>query len=92
MKQTKICENTIENITFELYTNQNKKSYQQIRMTNQKGEYTVRNIIAPVDFYTITTAIMTRTKLEEVIQDFQDTWAANPLEDMIKELNQTGDE
>ena len=91
MKQTKICENTIENITFELYTNQNKKSYQQIRMTNQKGEYTIRNIIAPVDFYTITTAIMTKTKLEEVIQDFQDTWAANSLEDMIKEIT-TGDE
>ena len=91
MKQTKICENTIENITFELYTNQNKKSYQQIRMTNQKGEYTVRNIIAPVDFYTITTAIMTKTKITELIQEFQDTWAANPLEDMIKEIT-TGDE
>ena len=91
MKQTKICENTIENITFELYTNQNKKSYQQIRMTNQKGEYTVRNIIAPVDFYTIATAIMTRTKITEVIQEFQDTWAANPLEDMIKEITH-GDE
>ena len=91
MKQTKICENTIENITFELYTNQNKKSYQQIRMTNQKGEYTIRNIIAPVDFYTITTAIMTKTKITELIQEFQDTWAANPLEDMIKEIT-TGDE
>lgn len=91
MKQTKICENTIENITFELYTNQNKKSYQQIRMTNQKGEYTIRNIIAPVDFYTITTAIMTKTKITELIQDFQDTWAANSLEDMIKEIT-TGDE
>lgn len=91
MKQTKICENTIENITFELYTNQNKKSYQQIRMTNQKGEYTVRNIIAPVDFYTITTAIMTKTKITELIQEFQDTWAANSLEDMIKEIT-TGDE
>lgn len=91
MKQTKICENTIENITFELYTNQNKKSYQQIRMTNQKGEYTIRNIIAPVDFYTITTAIMTKTKITELIQEFQDTWAANSLEDMIKEIT-TGDE
>ena len=91
MKQTKICENTIENITFELYTNQNKKSYQQIRMTNQKGEYTIRNIIAPVDFYTITTAVMTKTKITELIQEFQDTWAANPLEDMIKEIT-TGDE
>ena len=91
MKQTKICENTIENITFELYTNQNKKSYQQIRMTNQKGEYTIRNIIAPVDFYTITTAIMTKTKITELIQDFQDTWAANSLEDMIKEIT-PGDE
>ena len=91
MKQTTICENTIENITFELYTNQNKKSYQQIRMTNQKGEYTIRNIIAPVDFYTITTAIMTKTKITELIQEFQDTWAANSLEDMIKEIT-TGDE
>ena len=91
MKQTKICENTIENITFELYTNQNKKSYQQIRMTNQKGEYTIRNIIAPVDFYTITIAIMTKTKITELIQEFQDTWAANSLEDMIKEIT-TGDE
>ena len=91
MKQTKICENTIENITFELYTNQNKKSYQQIRMTNQKGEYTIRNIIAPVDFYTITTAIMTKTKITELIQEFQDTWAANSLEDMIKEIT-TGEE
>ena len=36
MKQTKICENTIENITFELYTNQNKKSYQQNEWPTKK--------------------------------------------------------
>ena len=52
MENTLLCKNTIENMTFELYTNNNKKSYQKLVIT-LNGVKRSTNMIAPVDFFEI---------------------------------------
>ena len=89
----KICENTIEMVKIELYSNGDKNSYQVIKMTNvNTGESLERKSIAPVDFYTIATAIMSEEYLCEFINYVWTTWSSGVLEDMIEELcNDEGD-
>ena len=88
----KIITNTIENTTFELYTNGNKNSYQTIKMTNTKTGKTLENkVIAPVDFFTVINAITYHERLCDVIDDCSDTWAAEVLEDMIHEIANDGE-
>lgn len=87
MKTTKICENTIENLTFEIYTNNNKRAYQTLTITDTKyGTQKTTNLIAPVDFFTITSAILCETQLCDFIDAVGDTWSAKMLEDMINEI------
>ena len=66
MENTKICENTIENMKFELFTNNNEKCYQALKISTV-GASSSTNRIAPVDFYTISTAIMCSKTLDEFI-------------------------
>lgn len=43
-------------------------------------------MIAPVDFFTITSAILCEVELTDFIDAVGDTWSANLLEDMINEI------
>ncbi len=73
-----VCKNTVEGFTFRLYTNGNKKSYQRLEI-EYKGVTRPTNRIAPVDFFTIINAIVHRETIDEMINDFYDTWAGNYL-------------
>ena len=87
MKTTKICENTIENLTFEIYTNNNKRAYQTLTITDTKcSTKRTTNMIAPVDFYDIISAILCTDQLCDFIDAVSGTWSANMLEDMINEI------
>lgn len=87
MKTTKICENTIENLTFELFTNNHKRAYQTLRITDTEyGTQKTTNMIAPVDFYAIISAILCTDQLCDFIDAVSGTWSANMLEDMINEI------
>ena len=87
MEWTIICENTIEGINMQLKSNHLKKSYQEIQMTDvETSNHQRRCIIAPVDFYTVASAIMCNTKLSDVVEDFKDTWSENALKQMLEEV------
>ena len=85
MENTKICENTIENMKFELFTNNNEKCYQALKISTV-GASSSTNRIAPVDFYTISTAIMCSKTLDEFIAAVNGTWSDELLESMINDV------
>ena len=85
MENTKICENTIENMKFELFTNNNERCYQTLKISTV-GASKGTNKIAPVDFYTISSAIMCSKTLDEFIGAVSGTWSDNLLESMINDL------
>lgn len=85
MENTKICENTIENMKFELFTNNNEKCYQALKISTV-GASSSTNRIAPVDFYTISTAIMCSKTLDEFIAAVSGTWSDELLESMINDV------
>ena len=83
----KICENTIEMVKMTLYSNNNKQSYQEIEMVNiDNGKALKRKIVAPVDFFTIASAIMYEIYLCEFINSTGMTWCSEVLESMIEVL------
>lgn len=87
MEWTEICSNTIEGIHIQLRSNHNKKSYQEIMMTNTITMHVQKRcIIAPVDFYTVASAIMCNNVLKDFCEDVQDTWSEHALTDMIQEI------
>ena len=87
MEWTVICGNTIEGITMQLSSNNMKKTYQKISMTNtETSKHQSRCIIAPVDFYTVSTAIMCNTKITGMMDDFENTWSEEALKQMLEEV------
>lgn len=85
MNDVKICENTIENMKFELFVNENANGYQTIKISTN-GAVKQGDIIAPVDYYTVISAIMFSDNLDAFISATNDIWGANTLENMINEL------
>ena len=85
MENTKICENTIEDMKFELYTNNNKKCYQTMEISTE-GASMMTNLIAPVDFFTIASAIMCSETLDEFEDAISKTWCEKILKEMIENL------
>jgi len=85
MDKTKICENTIENMKFELFTNNNKKCYQTLKISTV-GASKGTNMIAPVDFFTISSAIMCAETLDEFIDAVSGAWSGELLENMINDV------
>ena len=85
MENTKICANTIENMTFELYTNNNKNCYQTLNITTP-GAKRGTNMIAPVDFFAIASAIMCSNDLTGFIDAVSGTWSSDIIENMINDL------
>lgn len=86
--KTKVCENQIENLKIELFTNGNKNSYQTLKITNTKnGETTEQKAVAPVDFFIVLNSIIYNERLTDVITDTEDTWRATLISGMIEKVN-----
>ena len=67
-----ICENEIENVTFKLSSNDDKKQYQQLFVENEEMNDVI--LVAPCDYFTAVNAIMFSETLEEVKERFKGTW------------------
>lgn len=67
-----ICENEIENVTFKLSSNDDKKQYQQLFVENEEMNDVIQ--VAPCDYFTAVNAVMFSETLEEVKRRFKGTW------------------
>ena len=67
-----ICENEIENVTFKLSSNDDKKQYQQLFVENEEMNDVI--LVAPCDYFTAVSAVMFSETLEEVKERFKGTW------------------
>ena len=68
-----ICENEIENVTFKLSSNDDKKQYQQLYVEHVEMNDIIQ--IAPCDYFTAVSAVMFSETLEEVKERFSRTWS-----------------
>ena len=83
-----ICKNEIENVTFELSSNDDKNQYQHLRVEHEKMNDIIP--IAPCDYFTTINAIMFSETLEEVKERFSRTWseyAVNGYINFITKIN-----
>ena len=67
-----ICENEIENVTFKLSSNDDKKQYQKLFVENEEMKDVIQ--VAPCDYFTAINAVMFSETLEEVKERFKGTW------------------
>lgn len=67
-----VCENKIENVTFKLSSNDDKKQYQQLFVENEEMDELIQ--VAPCDYFTAINAVMFSETLEEVKERFKGTW------------------
>ena len=77
-----ICENEIENVTFKLSSNDDKKQYQHLFV-----EHAEMNDIIPIalcDYFTAVNAVMFSETLAEVKERFSRTWSEYSVNNYIK--------
>ena len=67
-----ICKNEIENVTFKLSSNDDKKQYQQLYVEHAEMNDIIP--IAPCDYFTAVSAVMFSKTLKEVKERFSRTW------------------
>ena len=67
-----ICENEIENVTFKLSSNDDKKQYQKLFVENEEMNDVI--LVAPCDYFTAVSAVMFSETLKEVKERFKGTW------------------
>ena len=67
-----VCENKIENVTFKLSSNDDKKQYQQLYVEHDEMNDVIQ--VAPCDYFTAVSAVMFSETLEEIKQRFKGTW------------------
>ena len=82
-----ICENEIENVSFRLSSNDDKKQYQQLFAEHDKMNYIIP--IAPCDYFTTINAIMFSETLEEVKERLSRTWAEYAVNGYINFITRT---
>ena len=73
MSSKMVCENKIENVSFKLSSNDDKKQYQQLYVENKEMNDIIP--IAPCDYFTAVNAVMFSETLEEVKERFSRTWS-----------------
>lgn len=76
-----ICENEIENVTFKLSSNDDKKQYQQLFVEHVEMNDIIP--IAPCDYFTTINAILFSKTLEEVKGRLSKTWAEDNVNGYI---------
>lgn len=72
-----VCENEIENVSFKLSSNDDKKQYQKLYLKNEEMSDTIQ--IAPCDYFTAVNAVIFSETLEEVKERFDGTWAKDNI-------------
>ena len=77
-----ICENEIENVTFKLSLNDDKKQYQQLYVEHMGMKDIIP--ITPCNYFTAVSAIMFSKTLEEVKGRFKGTWEEYYVDSYIK--------
>ena len=85
-----ICENEIENVTFKLLSNDDKKQYQQLYVCYYRMTDVIP--IAPCDYFTAVSAVMFSKTLEEVKERFSVTWSEYSVNDFINFITRNGDD
>ena len=85
-----ICENEIENVTFKLSSNDDKKQYQQLFVEHVEMNDIIP--IAPCDYFTTINAIMFSETLEEVKERFSRTWSEHCVSSYINFITRNGDD
>ena len=85
-----ICENEIENVTFKLSSNDDKKQYQQLYVENEEMNDIIQ--IAPCDYFTAVNAVMFSKTLEEVKERFSRTWSEYAVNSYINFIIKNGDD
>ena len=85
-----ICENEIENVTFKLSSNDDKKQYQQLFVENEEMNDVI--LVAPCDYFTTINAIMFSETLEEVKERLSRTWAEYAVNSYINFITRNGDD
>ena len=68
-----ICKNKIENVTFKLSSNDDKKQYQELVVEHEEMNDVI--LVAPCDYFAAVSAVMFSETLEEVKERFSSTWA-----------------
>lgn len=76
-----VCENKIENVTFKLSSNDDKKQYQELVVEHEEMNDVI--LVAPCDYFTAVSAVMFSETLEEVKERFSSTWAEYAVNDYI---------
>ena len=82
-----ICENEIENVTFKLSSNDDKKQYQHLRVEHEEMNDIIP--IAPCDYFTTINAIIFSETLEEVKERLSTTWAEYAVNGYINFITRT---
>lgn len=85
-----ICENEIENVTFKLSSNDDKKQYQELVVENEEMNDVI--LVAPCDYFTTINAIMFSETLEEVKERLSRTWAEYAVNSYINFITRNGDD
>ena len=85
-----ICENEIENVTFKLSSNDDKKQYQHLRVEHAEMNDIIA--IAPCDYFTAVSAVMFSETLEEVKERFSRTWAEYAVNSYVNFITRNGDD
>ena len=85
-----ICENEIENVTFKLSSNDDKKQYQQLYVENEEMNDVI--LVAPCDYFTAVSAVMFSETLEEVKERFSRTWSEHAVNGYINFITRNGDD
>ena len=85
-----ICENKIENVTFKLSSNDDKKQYQQLYVENEEMNDVI--LVAPCDYFTAVSAVMFSETLEEVKERFSRTWSEHAVNGYINFITRNGDD
>jgi len=86
-EMVKICNNTCEGVDFDLYSDNDKYHYQMLKMTRRvPNGKSITLRVAPVDFFTVASAIMCNDQLCDMITDMTDTWNAEIFEEGLEAL------
>lgn len=85
-----ICENEIENVTFKLSSNDDKKQYQELVVENEEMNDVI--LVAPCDYFTTINAIMFSETLEEIKERLSKTWAEYSVNNYINFITRNGDD
>ena len=85
-----VCENKIENVTFKLSSNDDKKQYQELVVEHEEMNDVI--LVAPCDYFTAVNAVMFSETLEEVKERFKGTWEEYAVNSYVNFITRNGDD